>query len=408
MTEAVVRRVDSVGGEGARRRATGREALASAVGLLLLAVLSLPPLLAGGQRDWASGHSSATAALAARAAVLLGMLAFIGWAARPTGATLAVAALAAALALGHRLGIDERPDAAAFQRTVYRQILRLGPGPAEECVPHAYRPLSYGFVRTLELATGDWPFACLAYRWFFQFWFLWGAYRLAALYVSPAAALAAPVVCAVYYPLSVLRYAGQLTDPVSHALFAWGLVWIVQDRRGLLLAALVLGMLAKETAVLLVPAYWACHRREGTRTVLWSVAFLVVCTAAFLAPRWPLGWRPGASLNGVEGTLLLSANFAPREMDARTSVPLAEHWLHPLAFVVPFVPLAAWGWRQTPPSLRALALTVVPLMIGVHVTMSWSYESRNYMPALPVLAALAVHTFARKEQPPGARQQPGA
>jgi hypothetical protein len=282
-----------------------------------------------------------------------------------------------------------------FQHIHYRYILHLGSGPYEACVPHGFRPLSYGFVRTLELATGDWPFSCLAYRWFFQFWFLWGAYRFAALYVSPAAALAAPMICALYYPLSIMRYQGQLTDPVSHALFALGLVWIVQDRRGLLLAALVLGMLAKETAVLLVPAYWACHRRQGARAMLWSAAFLVVCTAAFLATRWPLGWRPGSSLNGVDGTMLFWANFAPRESDYQTFVPLLERWLHPLAFVVPFVPLVVWGWRQAAPSLRALTLTVVPLMIGVHVTMSWSYESRNYMPALPVLAVYAV-PFARQ------------
>ncbi len=376
--------------------------LAVSVGLLLLALLSLPPLLAPGPHDWASPFASALAAVAAKVGVLLAMFAFIGWAGRPTRETLAAAGLAAALAIGHRIAIDDRPDAAEFQHKIYREILRLGPEPIEVCVPHGYRPLSYGFVRSLELATGDWPFSCLVYRWFFTFWFLWAAYRLAAIFVSPAAALAAPMICALYYPLSCLRYLGQLTDPVSHALFALGLVWIVEDRRGLLLAALVLGMLAKETAVILVPAYWACHWGQGTRAALWSAVFLAACTFAFLVARWPLGWRPGTSLNGVDGTMMFWANFAPRETDAQTGAWLIERWLHPFVFVVPFVPLAVRGWRHYPPSLRPLALTVVPLMIGVHVTMSWSYESRNYMPAVPVLAVLAIHSLKpRKLGPKG-------
>ena len=278
----------------------------AAVGLLLLALLSLPPLLAGWRGEWMLPHS-AVAGWMAKATVLFFLFAFILWTAGATRATLVSLVLAAVLIGVHYVQVDSRPDAEEFQRSLYTQILHLGPGPDDPCVPHRYRPLSYGFTRTLELATGDWLFACVVYRCFFQFWFLWGAYRLTALYVTPVTALAAPVICAMYYPLSVLHYSGQLTDPISHALFALGLVWVVQDRRGLLLGDLVLGVLAKETAVVLLPAYWLCHWRQGVRSLLWSAVFLAAATAAFLATRWPLGWRPGGSLNGVEGTLL----FAP-------------------------------------------------------------------------------------------------
>ena len=48
--------------------------------------------------------------------------------------------------------------------------------------PHQFRPLPYGFTRSLELVTGDWHFACLAYRWFFLYWFVWGFYRFVRLY----------------------------------------------------------------------------------------------------------------------------------------------------------------------------------------------------------------------------------
>ena len=63
----------------------------------------------------------------------------------------------------------------------------------------------------------------------------------------------------------------------------------------------MLGVLAKETAVLLVPAYWACHWRRGGSAFGKTVVLGAGCTLAFLAARCPLGWRPGATLNGVEG-----------------------------------------------------------------------------------------------------------
>jgi hypothetical protein len=363
------------------------------VGLLLLALLSLPPLLACWRGDWADRFVPQAAEFAVAAAVLFALFGFIVWAAGCTRATLFAGPLAAILTGVHYAEVDSRPEASGFQRVVYRQVLSLGPGPEEVSVPHGYRPLGYGFTRSLELATGDWLFACLAYRWFFQFWFLWGAYRLASFYVTPGTALWAPVICAVYYPLSILHYSGQLTDPISHALFVLGLVWVVEDRRGLVLGAVGLGMLAKETAVLLIPAYLACNRKAGIRAVLWSAGFLAVAVAVLLAARLPLGWRPGTSLNGVDGTLLFLSNFAPDAGDYWAHTSLAERYLHPLAFIVPFLPLAMWKWQQTPDSLRALALTVPPLMIGVHVTMSWAHESRNYMPALPVLAALFIHAL---------------
>ena len=65
------------------------------------------------------------------------------------------------------------------------------------------------------------------------------------------------------YPLSIFWYWGQLTDPVSHALFVLALIYIVEDRWLELAGALALGVMAKETAVILVPAYWACWWRKG-------------------------------------------------------------------------------------------------------------------------------------------------
>ena len=137
-------------------------------------------------------------------------------------------------------------------------------------------------------------------------------------YAIPAALLAVLVL----YPASVAYYFGQLTDPLSHALFALALVYVIEDRWLPLALAVALGVLAKETAVLLVPAYLACWWRQGGPALVRAALVGTAATAAFLAARLPLGWKPGnAGLNGLDG-LMIGTNLGFGEPVAFTPVPL--------------------------------------------------------------------------------------
>ena len=55
------------------------------------------------------------------------------------------------------------------------------------------------------------------------------------------------MVLPLYYPLSVQYYLGQLTDPVSHALFVLALICVVQDRWITLAAALAFQAVAADS-----------------------------------------------------------------------------------------------------------------------------------------------------------------
>ena len=214
---------------------------------------------------------------------------------------------------------------------------------------YAFRPLPYGFTRVLERITGDWLFSCIIYRWFFTYWLAWAWYRFARLFLGQIRAIATLLPLLILYPLSVWYYYGQLTDPLSHFLFVLALIYLIQDRWLMLGAALAVGVLAKETVVLLVACYpimraavasgeWGVGRGEwGVGMVGWrvervmgwrqdsnpvthsplptphsplSAAILgvglktitlgILCLAAFLIPRLLLGWRPGTE--GMNGT----------------------------------------------------------------------------------------------------------
>lgn len=378
----------------------------AAVGLTLVALVALLGLvMERAPVSWADGPEPAWLAWAAKilvVAVFLGVIALrakLDAAVEPWWVPAGLVGLSGLMTLCHYLMVDQHAEPAQWQRDIYLHILNQRADP-----PHQFRALPYGFTRVLELLTGDWWFACIAYRWFFSYWFVWSWLRFARLFLPPRPALATLGVLLVYYPLSVQYYWGQLTDPLSHALFVLALIYLVQDRVWLLAAALALGICAKETVVLLVPVYVACYWRGGLRTWLRAAALGAVCVAAFLGARLPFGWQSGAgAMNGVErlmvGTNLGLDRLGWTETAARTFVPLAMNYLHPLAFVVPFVPFIVRNWRHTDGRLKAIFLTLTPLVLLSSLCYSWLYESRNYVPLLPVLTTMA---FARQRSaPPG-------
>ncbi|MBI1845974.1 MAG: hypothetical protein HY294_02935 [Candidatus Rokubacteria bacterium] len=288
--------------------------------------------------------------------------------------------------------------ARAWQQYLYAAVFNHWTEPfLASVLPHIYRPLPYGFTRSLERLTGDWAFACAAYRWFFDFWLAAACYRFVRLFHDPAKAGIAVGILLALYPFSIMYYWGQLTDPISHALFVLALLWIVEDWWPGVVAAVLLGMLAKETAAVLVPAYWVCHRGEG-RAVTWKAAALGAgCAAAFVGTRWPLGWRGASPLHSFSG-LMIKANLVG-DPAVITDVPVYQNYLQVILFVGIFVPAIARRWRVIDPRLKALGLTLVPLILLGGLCFSWLYESRNYVPLLPLLAAMALGPPAGRVAP---------
>ncbi len=372
------------------------------LGLLLVAVLALAPLLLERPPvEPVARHSSVLLAWASKGVVLLMMFGAIGvaaWAARAHDGWAVrlvppLILLAGLMTAWHWYTIDRHEFQADWQRTMYFDILNH-----RREAPHQFRALPYGFARSLEHMTGDWTFSCVAYRWFFTYWFVWGCYRFARLWHPAARSLLTLLPVGLLYPLSVWYYWGQLTDPLSHALFVFAFLCAVRDRTALLAASLALGVLAKETVVLMVPAYWLGYWRGGLRPLLKAVALGLVCVAAFLAARLPLGWYPGyEKLNGTE-RLMICDNLGIGEPYYHSLATPFENYLHPAVFVLPFVPFIVRGWRRLDGRLKALCLTLTLLLLLSNLCFGWLYESRNYMPLLPLLGTAALFGIAAPDR----------
>jgi hypothetical protein len=363
-----------------------------ALGLGLIALVSLPPLV-GEPLPIDFLQPAETAGWAGKLLIVLLMATAVAAAALTTrtedrwsAASVAGAAILAALMTAwHWYRLDSDPFKANWQRGLYLDILNH-----RTVAPHLYRTLPFGFTRTLERLTGDWLFSCVAYRWFFTFWFVWGSYRFARLFYGQGLALLTMVPLVVLYPLSVQYYWGQLTDPLSHALFVFSLIWLIQDRWLLLAAALALGVMAKETVVLVVLSYFVCYLRQGWPALIKTSVLGLACAGAFLATRLPLGWQlSNSNINGTDA-LMIGTNLGLGEPLYNAAAPLYENYLHPLWFVGAFVPPIAWSWRRLDYRLRVLLLTLTPTLLLSNLCFSWMYESRNYMPLVPLHATAAL------------------
>jgi hypothetical protein len=371
-----------------------RDSLLTGGGLVLLALLTAGPLvLEPRPAAFFAPYASATTTRVAEGLVLglmalaLAVRAFLERGEpRPFALAVAFAGAAAVMTAVHWAVVDSDPTRLRWQREeVYLPLLNH-----QGDAPHRDRQLPYGFVRLLERTTHDWLFSCLAYRWFFTWWFLWASYRLARHYHPPARALLAVVPVVLLYPLSVWYYWGQLADPLSHSLFLLSIIYLLEDRPWPLAASLALGVAAKETVVLLVPVYLACWWWRGWRAWVTAGFLGSACVAAYLAVRLPQGWRPGlTNVNGLDA-LMIGTNLGIGPPIAWTVVPLWENYLHPLLFVGVFLPALAWNWPLIDPRLRTVCATLTPLLLASNVCFGWLYESRNYMPLVPLLATAAL------------------
>jgi hypothetical protein len=371
------------------------------LGLLLVAALSLPPLLLERPEvQPVEPYADPLLAWVAKVVVLAAMFGAIHVAVWVASAEdpwaiwveMPLVVLAGLLTAWHWYHLDSNDFLAAWQRDMYFKIFNHTQEP-----PHLFRALPYGFTRSLEHLTGDWTFSCVAYRWFFTWWFVWGCYRFARLWHPALMALTTLLPVALLYPLSVWFYWGQLTDPLSHALFVFAFIWTVQDRTALLGAALALGVLAKETVVLVVPVYWLCYWRGGLWPLLKAAALGAVCVIAFLAARLPFAWSLGYDkINGTQALMILdNLGFPPPDRPYQPGAPIYHNYLHPALFVLPFVPFIAWGWRRIDRRLKVMCLTLTPLVILSNLCFGWLYESRNYMPLLPLLGSAALFAGSR-------------
>jgi hypothetical protein len=204
-------------------------------------------------------------------------------------------------------------------------------------------------------------------------------YKFARLYTNYLGAIIAMLFITVMYPVSFEYYAGQLTDPLSHLSFVLAFIFLETEDFALLLTTLLVGSLAKET-VLAMAGYYVLFRRQERNYLLKAITLCVASTAIFLGVRMLV----------LHGSIheYTQISVAPPNMpsinwqDARWPKGL-------LLTVGAFVPFLVLSWRETPRSLKQLALFLFPVLFLSGLFFSFLVEMRNFMPLVFVLAVIA-------------------
>ena len=266
-----------------------------------------------------------------------------------------------------------------WQGLVNDMVIQLSPA----ALPHSYRFLPNSIVRWMQLGGLAYEPARDLYRLVFGIVLFYAIYKFARLYTNYLGAIIAMLFVAVLYPVSFEYYAGQLTDPLSHLSFVLAFIFLETEDFAFLLTTLIVGSLAKET-VLAMAGYYVLFRRNERGYWLKAITLCVASVAMFLGVRMLI-------LHGAihEYTQI---SIAPRNMpllnwnDSRWPVGL-------LLTVGAFVPFVVLSWRDTPLSLKRLALFLFPVLFASGLFFSFLVEMRNFMPLVFVLAVITARYF---------------
>lgn len=264
-----------------------------------------------------------------------------------------------------------------FQQNLAAAVVRLDPA----AIPHSYRFLPDSLVALVQYATGIYTAARDGCRAVFLFLLMFTIYRFSRRYLSHPAALVPVLLYAIVFPISIRHYAGQMTDPVSHLSIAMGLLFIESGSFIFLLLTLLIGILAKESILIVIPCYALVRWKEpdywlnlglltvGGGGVAWLVRRIVVGAVQYerisgVGSDW---WKPNLASTGWE-----------------------EQVLYTVGILLPFTALA---WKGTPHNLKLLVLILLPGLLVSNAMFSWMHEARNLIPAVIPMAVMTARYF---------------
>ncbi len=285
----------------------------------------------------------------------------------------------------HQHTVDYGPNAfGSVQNTAWQNMLEDNViQRVRYDAPHAARFLPNSVVRWLQLGGWSFPQARDLYRLLFGMLLFYAIYRYARVFSGHLGAIIAVLLTAAVFPISFQYYVGQLTDPMSHLSFVLAFLFIEREDFPFLLTTLVIGALAKES-VLAMAGYYALFGRKDKHYPIKVAGLLVCCAAVYLGVRMLVLGGP-MEYKDISG---VSIDHVIRNLsDSR--------WHYPFLLTAgSLTPMLALGWKQTPVSLRRLAVYLIPVLFISSAFFSWLVETRNFMPVVIVLAVAAGYLLA--------------
>lgn len=274
----------------------------------------------------------------------------------------------------HYFPVNLVPDNLQWQVLVQRHVVAL----SSDVIPHSYRFLPNGLVAFLEWMTGSFVYARIVYRLTFSCLIINFIYYYARYYVSHYAAMLAVLFYLLVFPVSIACYAGQLNDPMSHLSFLLAMIFIKQNRFFCFALTLTLGVLAKESVVIMLLCYLVCTKEPRLSSlvkggILSACCLMILILVRLLVTGGNLGYH---EVSGVDlGHVLTNLK--------------QKVWPWQFAFTVGLflLPVAIY-WQHAPRDLKYMSYVLVPGILVPSLFFSWLTEARNYIPIVIVFAII--------------------
>lgn len=243
--------------------------------------------------------------------------------------------------------------------------------------PDQYRILTYALAEGLVRLGAPIHSAHEVWRVIFTSASLFVFYRYARGWFSPMVALMGVFMLAAAIPLTYIYYMMQVSDPLNMLVFFLAF-WAIRERRDRWLVPLVgIGMLNRESPLLIPLFYFAT--RWGSPWRRWVPLFLglsVLAVGVYVGLRLAYGPKPPCCSTDPVENLLVNFTDWRAYVDALgvLNVALWGGWL---------------GWRRRPTFLRRTAVCV-PLFLVPYLMYGTVREVRYYLPVLAVLIPMAL------------------
>lgn len=285
------------------------------------------------------------------------------------------------------------PNNTSWQVWVQNGVLSLN----RDFIPHSYRFLPNCIVALFQWLCGSFEFSRTAYRLLFNALLWVMIFRYARTYLTAVSAFAVQLVILLLYPLTILQYAGQLTDPASHLSFVVCLYCLAAKFEPGFGPGLILGIFAKESVIVmgLCRLFYGRSRRRAAEAAL---VYLLIGLAVILCIRRFVlhGAVNYGSISGVDRGHII--------VNLRSYTLWLPTYLVTLGALLPG---AVLGWRLMDGSFRITCLLITVAVIVSSLVFSWLGEVRNLLPAFVPLAVVNLK-YLEKVLRPADQAQPSA
>jgi hypothetical protein len=243
--------------------------------------------------------------------------------------------------------------------------------------PDQYRILTYALAEGLVRLGLPVHSAHEVWRVIFTSASLFVFYRFARGWFSPMVALTGMFMLAAALPLTYVYYMMQVSDPLNMLVFFLSFWAMREQRDGWLIPLVGIGMLNRESP-LLIPVFYAAVRwgRPWREWLPLAAALVALAVAEYFGLRLAYGPKPACCSTDPIEHLVINFTDWRAYVDALgvLNVALWGGWL---------------GWRRRPKFLRRLAL-VTPVFLLPYLMFGTVREARYYLPLLAVLIPMAL------------------